>query len=85
LKVVGTAFEDTEPLWVGGEPREYFDFRFPTEPVKIRQEGDCLPVKSFLADYQYARKWPPTHWTLAFQGNVHRLGDADYELIHNLL
>lgn len=85
LRVVGTYFEDLSPMVVDRQPQEYFDLRFPTEPVKIRQMGDYLPVKSFIDDYEYARKWSPPRWTLAFQGNVHRLNEHDYDLIHNLL
>ena len=29
----------------------------------------------------YATKWPAENWTLAFQGNVHEIGNDDYELI----
>lgn len=85
LRVVGTFFEDNEPIWLEDQPHDYFALRFPTEPVKVREAGDYLSVKDFLADYQYARKWSPQHWTLAFQGNVHRLNEQDYQLIHNLL
>ncbi len=34
---------------------------------------------------EYARRWPPEHWTLAFQGNVHELGDADADLLEAAL
>jgi hypothetical protein len=33
----------------------------------------------------YARKWPAANWTLAFQGNVHEIGEEDYRLIRGEL
>ena len=33
----------------------------------------------------YVAKWPAANWTLAFQGNVHKIDDADFALIANAL
>ena len=30
---------------------------------------------------EYVQKWPPEHWRLAFQGNVHEIPEGDFELI----
>jgi hypothetical protein len=30
---------------------------------------------------QYPKKWPPEHWRLAFQGNLHQIPREDYDLI----
>jgi hypothetical protein len=29
----------------------------------------------------YTQRWPAENWTLAFQGNVHELSDADADLL----
>ena len=29
----------------------------------------------------YVKKWPVEHWRLAFQGNVHLLPKADFEIL----
>jgi len=29
------------------------------------------------------RKWPPEHWTLAFQGHIHALPRADFAIIED--
>ncbi len=29
----------------------------------------------------HVSKWPAANWTLAFQGNVHKIEDADFDLI----
>jgi hypothetical protein len=32
---------------------------------------------------EYTKRWPAENWTLAFQGNVHELGDADADLVES--
>jgi len=83
--VTGEAFEDHTKIWESTKPNEYYPHRFPITIKKARDAGDYLAVESFLQDYEYARRWPAKNWTLAFQGNVHRLNEKDYKLIHGLL
>lgn len=83
--VADEVYYDESPIWNSTKLGEVNCWRFPIDIVKARNPGEYLPVESFLANYQYAAKWPMQYWTLAFQGNVHRLNAHDYELIHNLL
>jgi hypothetical protein len=83
--VTGLAYEDYEKIWESTKPDEVYPHRFPIELVKARDAGNYLEVISFLDHYEYAKRWPVKNWTLAFQGNVHRLGEADYRLIHELI
>lgn len=84
-KVVGESYFDESLTWESTKPGEVYPWRFPIELVTARDHGDYLPVVDFLSDYENARKWPAKNWTLAFQGNVHRLNDHDYQLIHDFL
>lgn len=85
-KVVGEAFfDDATKIWESTKPGEVYPWRFPVEIVTARDKDDYLPAADFIEQYEYAKRWPAKNWTLAFQGNVHRLGDADYALIHQLL
>jgi hypothetical protein len=34
---------------------------------------------------QYVQKWPAENWTLAFQGDVHKISQSDYELVRSPL
>lgn len=83
--VVGPSFFDETVIWESTKPGEVYPWRFPVQIVKARQEAKYLAVTEFLDDYENARKWPAKNWTLAFQGNVHRLNDHDFKLIHDLL
>jgi hypothetical protein len=81
-KVVGDSYFDESPIWDCTKVDEQYPWRFPTEPVIMREPGSYLSIKDFLPEYEYAQKWTPQRFSLAFQGNVHRLNDHDYELIH---
>jgi hypothetical protein len=83
--VAGPAYEDYEKIWESTKLDEVYPHRFPIKITKARPKGGYLKVEDFLDQYEYARRWPVKNWTLAFQGNVHRLGDADYKLIHDLI
>ncbi len=84
-KVVGPSYFDETKVWESTKPGEAYPWRFPIELVKARDSQNYLPVVDFLDNYENARKWPAKNWTLAFQGNVHRLNDHEHKLIHELL
>jgi hypothetical protein len=84
-KVIGDSYFDESPIWDCTKVDEQYPWRFETEPVVIRDHGQYLSVKDFLPQYEYAQRWTPQRSSLAFQGNVHRLNDHDYELIHSYL
>ncbi len=83
--VTGEAYFDESPIWDCTKIDEQYPWRFPTKPTLIREQGKYLSIKDFIAEYEYAQRWSPQRYSLAFQGNVHRLKDHDYELIHSLL
>lgn len=84
--VTSTAyFDDATKIWESTKPGECYPWRFQVAIAKVRPQGSYLSVEQFIADYHYASRWPAKNWTLAFQGNVHRLSDDDYQLIHSLL
>ncbi len=78
-------YEDQTKIWESTKPGETYPFRFQIKMQKVRKPGDYLPVEDFLGSYEYAERWPAKNWTLAFQGNVHRLKQKDYQLISQLL
>ncbi|MEO7364360.1 MAG: hypothetical protein ABIV43_02525 [Candidatus Saccharimonadales bacterium] len=80
--VTGDSYFDDSPIWDCTKIDEQYPWRFATEPTVIREPDDYLSVKDFLTEYEYAQRWSPQRSSLAFQGNVHRLNDRDYQLIH---
>lgn len=84
-EVTGTYFEDETNIWESNKPGEVYPFRFPVKLAYAREKGDYLPMETIVHALTYPKRWPPQHWTLAFQGNVHVLSDDDYALIAEAL
>ena len=80
-EVTSTYFVSEEPIWHSEKRGETFPFRFQVKPELILRPGNFLPVADWVHGMEYVRKWPPEHWRLAFQGNVHLVPEGDYRLI----
>lgn len=81
-RVTGEPFESHERIWTSdSHPAEDYPLRFPTEPVITLPPERFVPAEPLAREMTYARRWPASNWTLAFQGNVHELSDEDVELI----
>lgn len=81
-------FESHEPIWQSSDPKkaaEDYPYRVETAPDLVLDEADWVPAEGLARQMEYARKWPAENWTLAFQGNVHEIGAADFELIRAAL
>jgi len=77
-------FESHERIWTSGDPKkaaEDYPFRVEIEPDLILPEDEFVPAEGIALQMEYAAKWPAANWTLAFQGNVHEIGEQDYDLI----
>ena len=79
--VTGALFEDYDPIWESNKPGEVYPFRFPVQIVTARPPGEYLPLDGLVPSLEYPKRWPAANWTLAFQGNVHVLNDADFDKI----
>ena len=81
-RATGPYYEDHSHIWDSRREGEEYPFRFPVEPVAlIKKPKDFVLVEPFLDALIYPRRWPRANWTLAFQGNVHKLDEADYALL----
>jgi predicted RNA-binding protein len=79
-------FESHEWIWTSGDPKkaaEDYPFRIHTEPFVILEDADFIDAEPIARQMAYASKWPAANWTLAFQGNVHEINEADFRLIEN--
>jgi hypothetical protein len=82
VRVTGEMFEDRTPVWPGkpGKPDPY-PWRFETEPELVLAEHDRVPAEELAGELEHVRKWPAEHWTLAFQGQLRTVSDADAGVI----
>jgi len=86
--VTSTYFEDHEPIWVSGNAKkadEDYPFRVHIAPDLALERDQFVPAEGLARQMIYASKWPEKNWTLAFQGNVHLIPKADYDLIRTAL
>lgn len=82
--VTSTCFEDHEPIWMSGNAKkadEDCPLRVNIAVDLALDRAEFVPAEGLARQMIYARKWPAANWTLAFQGNVHLVPEADYALI----
>ncbi|MGI8687550.1 MAG: EVE domain-containing protein [Thermomicrobiales bacterium] len=76
------------PIWQSKELKkatEDYPFRISIAPLLILDEPDWLPAITVVPALEYPKRWPVEHWHLAFQGNVHKISDADHAIIAGAL
>jgi hypothetical protein len=86
IRVTGELFEDREPIWPGKPgKRDAYPWRFPTEADGILDEADWIPAETLVGTLDHIAKWPVEHWTLAFQGQIRTVSEADAERLDAVL
>ena len=84
--VASSFFEDHTPVFKSEKkPGEDYPLRVRTQVDVILESGEYLDVRDIAPRLAYTKKWPPEHWRLAFQGNLHRIPEEDYQLIASLM
>ncbi len=81
-------YEDHTPIWKSRDPKkdaEDYPFRVKIHPEVVLDDGAFISAEPVARQMTYVAKWPEANWTLAFQGNVHKIDDADFDLIANAL
>jgi hypothetical protein len=81
-RITGEMYEDRTRIWPGkpSQPDPY-PWRFETEPVLVLDEADFVPADELVGSLEHVAKWPAEHWTLAFQGQLRTISDADRTVI----
>lgn len=86
--ITTTYFEDHTPIWKSRDPKkdaEDYPWRVGIRPDVTLAEDELLPAEPIARNMEHVAKWPAANWTLAFQGNVHKISRADFELIASAL
>lgn len=86
--VTSPYFESHERIWESKDEKkaaEDYPFRVEIAPEVILGVDDALPAEPVARQMAYVAKWPAANWTLAFQGNVHEIGVADFQLIRDAI
>jgi predicted RNA-binding protein len=82
VEVTGEMYEDRAQIWPckPGKPDPY-PWRFETRPEVVLDEDEFVPAVELAGELEHVRKWPAEHWTLAFQGQLRTVCDADADLL----
>jgi len=83
VTVASPMYEDHTPIWRSARRDEDYPWRVHIRPEIVLEDGDWVPAKDIAYRLDYVRKWPPEHWTLAFQGHIHALPRNDFALIED--
>ena len=86
--IASTYFEGHDRIWASGDPKkaaEDYPYRVKIEADVVLLEGEFVEAEGVARRMTYVAKWPAANWTLAFQGNVHEIGEDDYRLIREAI
>ena len=83
VTVSSPMYEDHTPIWRSSRRDEDYPWRVHIRPDVVLDEVDWVPAKELAYRLDYVRKWPPEHWTLAFQGHIHALPRVDFAVIED--
>ncbi len=80
-EVTSEVYEDHTPVFKSEKKAgEDYPFRVQTKPDRLLEKDQWLDVKDYATRLEMTRR-RGEHWRLAFQGNLHKIGDDDYELL----
>jgi len=87
VEVTSEAFEDHSDIGLEseGKPDEDFPYRIKTKPVVIAKPGNEIDVREITDLLDKTRNFGPKKLGMCFRGNLHKISDADLEVIEGLL
>ncbi len=76
-------YEDHTPIWRSARRDEDYPWRVHIRQDLVLEDVEWIPAKELAYRLDYVRKWPPEHWTLAFQGHIHALPRNDFAIVED--
>ena len=83
VTVASPMYEDHTPIWRSARRDEDYPWRVHIRMDVVLDDADWIPAKELAYRLDYVRKWPPEHWTLAFQGHIHALPRNDFAIVED--
>jgi predicted RNA-binding protein len=83
VTVASPMYEDHTPIWRSARRDEDYPWRVHIRADVVLDDADWIPAKELAYRLDYVRKWPPEHWTLAFQGHIHALPRNDFAIVED--
>ena len=73
--------EERTRIWQNSKkPEELYPYRASIEPIVTPDESHWLDAEPYHDLFQWTQRWPRANWTLAYQGNLHEIPEADFQL-----
>lgn len=79
-------YEDHTVIWKSTNKKrgdETYPYRFSIEADTVLADNDFVDAEPVARQMAHVSKWPEANWTLAFQGNVHKIGAEDFKVIED--
>lgn len=77
----GTVEERTRIWQSAKKPDELYPYRVGIEKVIALPEDAWLDAEPYHDRFSWTQKWPRANWTLAYQGNLHEVPEADFAML----
>ncbi len=82
VEVTSPVVEEQTRIWNNSKkPGELYPYRVGIRPVLVLPEERWLDAEPYHERFTWTRKWPRANWTLAYQGNLHEVPEADFALL----
>lgn len=82
IRVEGELYEDRTKIWPGKPGKvDPYPWRFPTSAELVLDENHWVPAEPMAGELEHVGKWPPEHWTLAFQGQIRAVSEHDATVV----
>ncbi len=81
-RVKSPVAEERTRIWHNSKkPDEMYPYRADIEAVVTPPEERWLDAEPYHDRFSWTQKWPRANWTLAYQGNLHEITEADFKMI----
>lgn len=82
VRVDGELYEDRTKIWPGKPGKvDAYPWRFSTAPEVVLDQPNWVSAEALAHELEHVNKWPPEHWTLAFQGQIRVVSDHDAAIL----
>ena len=82
VRVTSPIVEESTRIWQSNKkPDELYPFRVDTEPLVELDDAQWLDAEPYHDRLAWTQRWPREHWTLAYQGNLREIPEADFDLL----
>ncbi len=80
--VKSDSFEDHTKIFKSEKkPEEDYPYRVKTKADIILKDDDMLYVPDYVPMLEFTKKGETKSWAMHFQGNLHKISEADYKLL----